>query len=173
MYRRTALVIALMTAVLAGPHATAADRDKRTLDGQKSTEHSYTGTLAGPTVYAGMTQDSVSLSPQPSWCNASTCDTTMLLLRLPSGRQSGRLVVELTRVSPTASMHFVVYDDEDQPLPGQSTCCSAYRFVSTRMPAGDYKVVVYADAGRGEFEVAVSWLANPRHRSSSSGTSQG
>lgn len=172
MFRRTALVALAMTAVLGTPAIGAGPKEH--LDGQKKTSHSYGGTLSGPTVYLGVTNDGAEVGaaePHPSWCQASTCDSTELGLSLPPGRQSGRLVVELT-VSDTeqskASMHFVVYDNENEPLPGQSTCCTASRFVATRMKGGDYKIVVYVDAGAGDFDVDVSWTANPPHRSTPS-----
>ena len=172
MFRRTALVALAMTAVLGTPAIGAGP--KAHLDGQKRTSHSYGGTLSGPTVYAGVTNEGAQVQtgePHPSWCTASTCDSTQLKLSLPPGRQSGRLVVELTVTDSEqskASMHFVVYDDEGEALPGQSACCAASRFVATRMKDGDYTVVVYVDAGAGDFTVDVSWTANPPHRSTPS-----
>jgi len=106
----------------------------------------------------------VGATPERSWCTSTTCDETPVQLKLPVGRQSGRLVVELTAVSSTASMHLVVYDSKDKPLPGQPTCCGSTRFVATRATRGSYTVVVYDDVGTGGFEVEVSWKANPPHR---------
>lgn len=168
MLRRTALVALAMTAVLA-PGAVAADGDKATLDGHRTTAYSYDGTLTGPTVYANAFRPERvgAVEPQPSWCTAETCDQTDLKLRLPGGRQSGRLVIELTRRSGTAQLHFVVYDAKGERVSGQPVCCAANRFAATRLAAGDYRVIVYDDAGSGTFAVEVTWKANPPHRSTS------
>lgn len=170
MIRRVALVALSLAAVLA-PSAIAASGDGATLDGQRSTSHAYGRTLSGPTAYSGAIPTDGSfngITPDPSWCTESTCDVTELQLRLPAGRQSGRLVVELTKVAPTASMHLIVYDRLGRELPGQSVCCS-YRFLATRLPKGSYRVVVYDDAGAGRFDVEVSWKANAPHRTTPSG----
>ncbi|HVF21249.1 MAG TPA: hypothetical protein VNA14_13550 [Mycobacteriales bacterium] len=163
MFRRTAVVALGLTAVLA-PGAIAAD-GKATLDGHRTTAYTYDGTLTGPTVYANAFRpESIgAIEPQPSWCTAETCHQTELKLRLPAGRQSGRLVIELTPRG-TAQMHFVVYDAKGKPVPGQALCCASTRFVATRLAMGDFRVIVYDDAGSGSFEVEVTWKANPPHR---------
>jgi hypothetical protein len=171
MIRRTALVALAIAAVLA-PSASAASKKPPTLDGQRATSYSYHGTLAGPTVFTGLLLGKPNTEPDPSWCSTETCDQTEIALTLPVGRLSGRLVVELTQAaesSTTGSMHFVVYDAEDRPLPGQA-CCAATRFVATRMPKGTIKVVVYDDAGTVSFGVDVSWKANPPHRTTPNGS---
>ena len=165
MYRRTAVVALAMTAVLA-PAALAADGDRATLDGQRRTAHTYQGELAGPTVFANAVAPdaAVSTEPGPSWCTPETCDQTNLKLRLPAGRQSGQLRIELTPKAGAAQMHLVVYDAEGQPLPSQAVCCTATRFNANLLAPGDYLVVVYDDAGAGTFAVDVTWKANRPHR---------
>ena len=174
MFRRTALVALGLTAVLA-PGASAVERDSVTLDGHRKTTHSYGGELAGPTVYTGLANEGALGNvgpPNQAWCQPQTCDTQKLVLQLPRGRQSGRLVIDLTP-DENVQMHFVVYDDKGEPLPGQSVCCGSGRYVATRMEKGAYTVVVYDDAGAGGFEVDVTWKANPPHRTSNGNNNGG
>ncbi len=168
MIRRTALVALAITAALA-PSATAASKEGKTLDGQRVTEHRYSGSLAGPTVLTGLVMNAESekgTEPDETWCTPETCDRTAIRLKLPTGRQSGRLVVELTQTGGTGSMHLIVNDSNGESLPGQN---GGMKYVATRLRPGDIEVVVFDDAAAGQvdFEVEVRWQANPPHRSSS------
>ncbi|HVE62520.1 MAG TPA: hypothetical protein VNB94_01780 [Mycobacteriales bacterium] len=165
MIRRSVVAVLVLAAALsAGADATG----RATLDGQRKTSHAYTGTLSGPSVYTGApeTAGSGSVRPRREWCTAQTCDITDLSLRLPAGRQSGRLVVDLT-YSGSARMRLTVYASDGTELASQGSCCLADRVVATQLAAGDYSVVVFDEAGAGRFNVSVSWKANPPHRSSS------
>lgn len=163
MIRRIAAAALVLVAALS-QSSTAAD--PATLDGQSRTSHNYEGALAGPSVYSGSTETGPNgaTSPQREWCTEQTCDTTELALRLPTGRQSGRLVVDLTYAA-SAAMHLTIYHADGTEMQGRRVCCQADRVVATQLPAGSYSVVVYDDAGSGSFNVSVSWKANPPHRS--------
>ncbi len=144
----------------------AAAASPATLDGQRKTSHTYSGMLSGPSVYAGITETGVGggIRPRREWCTVQTCDITELALRLPAGRQSGRLVVDLT-YGPSASLRLAVYRPDGSELPSPSFCCLADRIVATQLPAGNYTVVVYVEAGASKFDVELTWKANPPHRS--------
>jgi len=163
MIRRAAYAgLAIAAALVQG----AVAADPATLDGHRKTSYSYDGVLTGPTVYSGITETGTSggLKPQREWCTEQTCDTTDLALRLPAGRQSGRLVVELA-YAPSASMRLGIYRADGTELPSPTYCCMSDRVVATQLPAGSYSVVVYDEVGSGRFNVTVSWKANPPHRS--------
>ncbi|HVE98751.1 MAG TPA: hypothetical protein VNA12_06195 [Mycobacteriales bacterium] len=168
MTRRLLPTAALAAAALLTVDSSAAA--PATLDGQKVTSHSYVGQLTGPTVYDGLLVEEPpeGAQPKPQWCKVSTCDQTALVLRLPEGRQSGRLVIELAH-DPTAKMHLGVYDSKWVEVPPQDYFGMGDRLVAAQLPAGRYTVVVYDDAGQGGFRATISWKANRPHRSSSPG----
>lgn len=167
MNRRLALAAAILLA--AAPVSGASAARPETLDGQRRTTYAYAGELAGPTVYAGMIEAAEpGVYPTPRWCRDNvTCDKTRITLALPSGRQSGRLVVELKHKSG-ARMHLGVYDAQWREIPPQDVaCCDQDRLVVAQLPKGTYHVVVFDDAGGGWFETSVSWKANRPHRAPS------
>lgn len=161
MTPRLAAVAAVMAAVTMSSGASAAEESKR-LDGHKATSLEYSDNLSGPTVYQGITQDAgSSVTPTQAWCKgaASSCHMTELTLTLPRGRETGRLVVNLTH-GGSSKMHVGVYDAEGGEVTPQSACCGPTRVVASQLPPGTYTVVVYDDVGQGPFEVLVSWNAN-------------